>query len=171
MSSRTSRKRKERECYSPTETIRNGVKKENLVKVSRKTIEKRNKRVSSANKMLLEKCGKPFTLSQENEAFIYNYDISDKLISKAWDVLPTEIFNYEDLCRSRNKSHYHIEISQFDKMDKGKDLTTWIREVMFDFLKGGYQVCGCQVVLCNGNIKPFHQDRLTGMDAFERDLT
>ena len=42
---------------------------------------------------------------------------------------------------------------------------------MFDFLKGGYQVCGCQVVLCNGNIKPFHQDRLTGMDAFERDMT
>jgi hypothetical protein len=127
------RLRKEPERYTPNETLRNK-KKEYLVEASNKYKEKRNNEIDSAINIFSEKCGTPIILSQEDEAFVYAYEISDESINNAWDVLPNEFLMYEDLCRSKDKTHYHIEINQFDKMDKGIELISWIRDiVLIDF--------------------------------------
>ena len=47
-------------------------------------------------------------LDAEEKAMIFAADIPDNVISKAWDLLPSQLVNYKELFSSGTKSHLHL---------------------------------------------------------------
>ena len=104
------------------------------------------------------------------EALVYTGDVGANLIQAAWDALPTNLKDVEVV--TLHKPRVHISCSKLDKMDKGEDFLCVIREMLHGIIVtsgGQYQVFKLEVVISGAmNNSPFHQDKRTGAESFER---